>query len=458
MLTHRELYAVAHFGSSYEVMGKRELRAYLQEAKDWGFNAYSDWFDAADLRNPHNNPRGEYLLPQALWEHKLASFRAASDLGLRCSLVLTPNHVFLDQLRTEWLADTSGDARFFGQLLCPSIPEARAVMLRNLADLLTDLRAAGVQLDALAACPFDYGGCSCARCQPWIITFGELFAEMVSLAGHYYPAIKARLIGWWWSAEEERLFSAWAEKAHPNLFVSLARHIVYGEAKPAGAGTRPAGCEAHAFVHIGYADQAQPRDVYGTWGPVAAPARIENTVRDLEAGGYTGWMAYSEGQFDDLNKALLAGLSSGRYRSAAEALQAYAERYFGAAGAEGAAWAEWLRQWGSPWEVDVVAARRLFGKLTRNAQPGWRLSQWEYKLRLFEAHAQVLERPEWDSERLEAAERFGAAREDLQRRVWGLGRIRHALNERYFPPSWWSGYQAALGERADISLLPRSEA
>ena len=64
----------------------------------------------------------------------------------------------------------------------------------------------------------------------------------------------------------------------------------------------------------------------------------------------------------------------------------------------------------------------------------------------------------FSTERLEAAECFSAAREDLQRRVWGLGRIRHVLNERYFPPSWWSGYQAALGEQADISLLPRYEA
>ncbi len=48
----------------------------------------------------------------------------------------------------------------------------------------------------------------------------------------------------------------------------------------------------------------------------------------------------------------------------------------------------------------------------------------------------MLARGEWDAEHMADAERFGAVREELQRSVWGLGRIRHVLNERFFPPSW----------------------
>jgi len=99
MIAHRELYCPAHFGNHYEVMGEREMQALLEEARWWGFTAYSDWFDTADLKNPAANPRGEYLLPQALWERKIAAFRAAQRAGLATSLLTTPNHVFLDQLR-----------------------------------------------------------------------------------------------------------------------------------------------------------------------------------------------------------------------------------------------------------------------------------------------------------------------------------------------------------------------
>ncbi|MHB9032892.1 MAG: hypothetical protein ACYC6L_07580 [Anaerolineae bacterium] len=457
MLAHRELYAVAHFGSSYEVMGKREIRSYLEEARWWGFNAYSDWLDAADLRDPHNNPRGEYLLPQALFEHKLTSFRSASDLGYGCNLTICPNHVYLDQLRPDLLADTS-DPRMFGQLLCPSIPEGRDIILQNAENLFRDLFKAGVNLGGLAACPYDYGGCACPRCQPWITTFGQLYADIVSIARSYYPDIKAHLIGWWWTEEEESIFSSWADARYPGLFQSLARHIIYGETKPRTEGVRPTGCEPRAFVHIGYADQAEPRDVYGTWGPVVATDRLERTVSDLEQRDFTGWMAYSEGVFDDVNKALLAGLSSGQFATANEVLEAYAQRYFAAAGADRAGWTAWLRQWGAPWEVNCQDARREFRQLTRTATKSWRLAQWEAKLRLYEAHHAVLARSKWDAERLAAAEQFGAVREELQRRIWGLGRIRHVLNERYFPPSWWQDYQRALGAGADISLLPHPQA
>ncbi|MHB1357464.1 MAG: hypothetical protein ACYCZF_15965 [Anaerolineae bacterium] len=457
MLDYRELYAVAHFGSSYEVMGRHEMRDCLAEARWWGFNAYSDWFDAADLRDPHNNPRREFLLPQALFEHKLASFRSADELGLACSLAMTPNHVYLDQLRPDLLADTS-EPRYFGQLLCPSIPEARTIIIDNALALVRDLYHAGVNLSSLSAGPFDYGGCACARCHPWITTFGQVYAEIALQARKYYPDLQVRLVGWWWTAQEEALFSRWANEHYPGLFVSFARHIVYGAAAPEGEGNRPEGCEKQAFVHIGYADQAEPRDVYGTWGPVAASGRLERTVRALESQAYHGWTAYSEGQFDDVNKALLAGLSSGQFATANEVLQAYAERYFAAKGADRAGWAEWLTRWGTPFTADITRARAEFDLLARSATPGWRLEQWACKLRLFEAHRDVLAANTWDAGRLAAAETFTQVREELQRRVWGLGRIRHVLNERYFQPSWWTEHQQQLGARAEISLLPRAEA
>jgi hypothetical protein len=100
-------------------MADYEMREVLAEARAWGFNAYADWFDAADLKNPYV-PNPPYLLPQALWERKMASFHIAQELGLTLELAVTPNHVFLDQLAPPLLADTRGDEKMFGQLVCPS--------------------------------------------------------------------------------------------------------------------------------------------------------------------------------------------------------------------------------------------------------------------------------------------------------------------------------------------------
>ena len=98
---YRELYCPAHFGNSWEVMSAAEVCAALEEAKRWGYTVYGDWFDSADLKNPLDNPRREHLLPQELWERKLRNFRIAQDVGLDTNLMLTSNHVYLDQLRPD---------------------------------------------------------------------------------------------------------------------------------------------------------------------------------------------------------------------------------------------------------------------------------------------------------------------------------------------------------------------
>ena len=69
----RELYAVGHFGNSYEVMGEYEMRRYLAEAKHWGFNRYADWFDMEDCSDPFAEKR-LILLSHAMWERKKQNF------------------------------------------------------------------------------------------------------------------------------------------------------------------------------------------------------------------------------------------------------------------------------------------------------------------------------------------------------------------------------------------------
>jgi len=458
MIAYRELYCPAHFGNSYEVMWPREMRQVLSEAIHWGFNTYGDWFDFADLKAPWDNPRDAYLLPQALWERKLTNWRTAADLGYASDLVITPNHVFLNQLDDALLADTS-QKRFFGQLLCPSKPKAREIILDNYRAIFRDLLEHDICLDSISGGPFDYGGCACADCDPWIVTFGKLFAEIHDLAKRFFPKIAARLVGWWWTREEHGIFKQWADSAEPGRFSSLAAHIPYGEITPDPLSPLPEGCARHAFVHIGYGDKAKPRDVYGAWGPAVAPIRISKTVSELSATGYEGFMAYSEGVFDDINKALLAGLSSELFSDVRSVLEAYSERYLGASGQEKEAWATWIAQWGEPFKVDTQIARREFEQLAKGIRTGWRLAQLEAKLGIFEAHAAVRAATSWDESRLAAAERFFAKREHLQRDIWGLGLVREVLNERFHRPDWfdeWQSHRAARLATSSQDTLPEA--
>lgn len=441
-----ELYAPGHFGNSYEVLGEQEMRQVLQEAAWWGFNRYGDWFDMEDCSDPFV-PGRNYKMGNALLDRKTTNFRTAQALGMPLDLVLTPNHVYVDQWLTGKRAVES--ERMFGQLLCPSDAASRAVILRDYEHLFAHLAQSGIRLSYLNTCPYDYGGCDCERCRPWIVTYAQLEREVFAAARKHFPPIRQDMIGWWWQPEEHRLFAAWADQNAPGWLERMFLHLPYGQTQVADV-PLPKGCQKGAFVHIGYADQATPRDIYGHLGPVIAAERIEKTVADLKAQGVPHLTAYSEGVFDDVNKALLAGLASGKYASADEVLRAYAQRYFGVDEAVAARWAAWLKAWGRPFEVDTAqSARELAELVAATPQGGWRRQQWERKQQLFALHHAIGEGDVWTPERLACVERFWQVQEQLQRGLWGLAPPRHIFARSATPLPWypsWAKYKAAQAQ------------
>ncbi|HOX57065.1 MAG TPA: hypothetical protein P5205_00225 [Candidatus Paceibacterota bacterium] len=356
-----ELYAVGHFGNWYEVAGVNEMRQVLSEAKHWGFNRYADWFDAIDCVDPFAGDP-QYSLGHALWDLKRVHFRTAQSLGLATDLVVTPNHVYRDQLKPEWLARRG--PRIQGQLICPHQPGAREAILNNYTNLFADLAKAGVNLTAINSAPYDYGGCACDQCKPWILTFAQLTLDIHQIARSHHPKVELHFIGWWWTAEEHKLFAQWMDEHAPGLAASMALHIPYDQTGVADV-PLPMGCRKHAFVHIGYPDRSAPRDIYAKTGPVAAPRRLADTVRKLSSQSVTGVMAYSEGIYDDVNKALLGALFTAKQNTPRDVLLAYAGRYFAADDPLARQWADWLAAWGAPYSVDAATARK-----TLTALPG----------------------------------------------------------------------------------------
>jgi hypothetical protein len=441
-LAVRELYALAHFGNSYEVMGQCEMRKYLEEVKHWGFNRYGDWFDMQDCSDPFADKSG-VTLGHAMWERKKQNFRSAQALGLACDLVICPNHVYVNQCRPELLAVKG--TRIAGQLICPSHPEARAIILKNYENLFADLARAGVRLNSISTCPYDFGGCACNKCKPWILTCAKLSRDIHAIAQRHYPGVELNMIGWWWTPEEHQQLADWADREAPGLIKAIYLHLVYGATKTADV-RLPKGCRRYTFVHIGYADQAKPVDIYGHFGPVIAPVRLPQTVRDISALGDGGFMAYSEGVSDDVNKALLAGLASGRFQTADEVLRAYAQRYFDADARQTAAWAQWLTPWGRPFDVDFQKSAQQLALLKKNGQ--WREKQWELKLELFRLNKSIGTAAEWTPARLEAVEQFFRVREQIQRGLWGLTLQRHVFATSYLPLPWYRSWAKYVGSKA----------
>jgi hypothetical protein len=271
--------------------------------------------------------------------------------------------------------------------------------------------------------------------------------EIHAIAERYHPGVENHMIGWWWTPEEHRLLADWADREAPGWIKSMSLHIPYSATTVASV-RLPKGCQRWAFVHIGYADQANPRDIYGHFGPVAAPRRLPETVDHLVASGVTGVMAYSEGVFDDVNKALLAGLGSGQFRTGDEVLRAYAGRYFGADPQQAGGWARWLTLWGRPFDADPKQMAQELAQLTQPGTANWRQRQWELKLELFRLNKQIMAESGWTPARLAAVDRFWQVQEEIQRSLWGLALLRHIFGRSYTPTAWYADWARHMSAHA----------
>ena len=439
----REIYCPAHFGNSYEVMWPGEMKVYLAEMKWWGFNRYSDWIATTDVRNPYASVGAADMdLATEQLNRKKKAFHAAQELGLDLNLILTPNDVYLDQLHPN-IAATKGK-KIFGQLVCPSNPAGRKIILANAESWFRDLAADGLQFKTWTAFAYDYGGCGCPKCKPWILTFARLTKEIQTIAQKYHPRIEPWYCSWWWTPEEHALINDWAKNEAPDWLKGMTLHLPYERTRFQDVEV-PAGCRKLAFVHISYADTAKFRDIYGKWGPTIAPQRIPKTLHDIAALKADGFQAYSEGVFDDANKALLAGIGSGKFSDANAVLKAYAERYFGAKGEKAEQWAHWLTPWGVRKNVKLPGAQEEFDKLAQGVSSSWRLEQWRSKLKLerIDRAIGVPKENAWTSEKLKLVDEFWAAQEQLQRDVYKLGTQPHIFARQFNPPDWYDGWQRA---------------
>ena len=446
----RELYCPSHFGNTYESTLPGEMIALLSEAKFWGYNRFSDWFDTIDLFGVYAKKQSLFNMPEAIWARKFGNFKCAADLGFELGLVVTPNHVFSNQVTPANEAEKTG--HFFGQLVCPSKPGVNEMILNNYRNLFRDFSERGLRLGAISGGAYDYGGCACDRCKPWIASFGKLFKQIAELAEEFFGKISVELWGWWWTDDDHRYFTKWADSEAPGFFKTMAFHLPYGVTDYA-LRPIPKNCAEKAFVHISYGEKSN-RDSYSHFGANIAPVRLEKTVKYLVERKAAGFLAYSEGDHDDVNKAILGGLSSGQYATADEALKAYAQRHFGTSPA---GWSELLHRMGDFDSIETAKCRELFDRLAKGSAKSWRFQQVEERLKMAEAQREALAEKDWTPKRIAAAKAFVAAKERLYRNVWRLGLQRHIFRFESRMPDWYDEFVKLNGSKKFESAIEKND-
>ena len=294
----RCVYWANHFFNYYHVTDLNELEHYLEDLALLGFNALALACDfhimkensAEFFQHLDNNKR--------LW-------KIAERLGMQ-AVDLVDNNSFADA-PAHLVRAVPTQRSFFGTELCPSDNESLEYIVRIMTAKYDYLKDAN--LGMVVFWPYDQGGCGCQKCAPYgangMMIWGSRIAQIIK---ERWP--KCRMIWSTW------LFD-WRDAPMVHEFESLYRKINGGEADfidyiladshdsfpryplehPLPGKTR-----LITFPEISMFG----RTPWGGFGATPLPKRFAALWGET-AGLADGGMLYSEGIFEDFNKALYAG-------------------------------------------------------------------------------------------------------------------------------------------------------
>lgn len=292
---------------------------------------------------------------KAGWERERQINHIIHDYGLAVGISYPLNTIAAAVARDDWHPGSP-----WPRVACPSIVGARDRILYERLQIFKELD----HVDHFIIFPYEVGACQCKACQPWVETYLGLARDTAKHLRRYHPDAKVWLSNQGLGPKEnERLWRIIAEERSDwfqmvQYSPNVERFPVYSE--PAYVGQTPRRYYAatgalsrtlqetarhvpidytlvlgpdvtHVFqpqYGLEHIDPALLR-LHSLQSPFARPLGYHQVFR-ATVGASAGVNLYSEGVYDDLNKALWAGW----------------------------AWSPDL----SPWDVTLDYARWWFGK------------------------------------------------------------------------------------------------
>jgi len=465
-------YWPVHFKNCYQQRDEEFLEDLLEERLLLGSDTLWLFFGPDEFESPfgpHANPAAARQLQKL--QH-LA--QRASELGMQVGLVSCVNLVFGDQAKThpEWQAKAHPQGPWSLKLVCAQHAEARQTLAENAVRLFEAFPQATEAVFFL----YDWGGCGCEKCAPWLHTGLELAREQAAAVRKLRPELRVWIADWHFSEAE---VAEVAEK--PELIGEFAEGLVcttrteqFEAWKKSGF---PEGLARLAFVDITMA---------GGWGLLGVnplPQRMAEHYRRAQALASDGVTLYSEGIYDELNFVLFSALAWGRAGELEEVLDEWTR--FHKVELSGADLLEYAAQFEARWlhstEAWYAQKLRAWQGLPRElrqrfesleVQDNWRALLFRASARVVEASAVLGSAPELEREarKLKGSVTEGGiyALEDakhrletfIQRKQQALKALDRALNNLrsralQLPPQRWpeiSGKSPHLAKIAGFNV------
>lgn len=317
----RGIYFATHFHNFYHDAPIEDVSRYVEQLALWGTNALVVWFDMHHF-NGFDDPAAV-----AMRSRLLDLLGAARKVGMKTGLTLLANEGYANSpAELRLVPPTQIEVRgMYGTELCPSKPGARELVLREFRRLFEAFRPVG--LDYLSIWPYDQGGCGCEQCKPWGANgFLRMARPIAALGRELYPGLKAILSTWLFDSRADE--GEWSgltrelAQGHDFDYVMADSHTTFPE-YPLKHGV-PGGLPLLNFPEISMWGMSP----WGGRGANPLPMRFQglwDTVRSKASGGFP----YSEGLYEDINKAMYARFYWKRESRAIDAVREYAAYEFG---------------------------------------------------------------------------------------------------------------------------------
>ena len=308
----RGIYFASHLHNFHHDAPVEEVARYVEDLALWGCNTLIVWFDM------HHFTGLDDPAAQAMIARLRALLKAANSVGMSGGLVVLANEAYRNSpeaLRADWTAGHDGytiePGGHYHVELCPNKPGARELMLRWLDERLAAF--ADIDVDYLWIWPYDQGGCTCRQCSPWGANGFLTLAEPIARAyRRRFPRGKVVLSTWYF---DRFTTGEWAGLAHafaqPPDWVDYLLADDFGDRFPEYPLRHgvPGNLPLVSFPEISmyYGPRYEPGCPWGGFGANPLPRRLQR-LWDAAGGRLVGGFPYSEGIFEDMNKAICAQL------------------------------------------------------------------------------------------------------------------------------------------------------
>lgn len=324
----RAVYFANHFHNFYHAAPVEKICEYLESLALWGASALVLWFDMHHFHSIDSDDA------KAMLSKMLTLYRKAKALGMKTALTHLSNEYYAGGVSQDVLAKNRIESGkytrelcgFYGTELCPSRENGEKLLLESYDMLMT--RFASVGLDFMMLWPYDQGGCTCDECYPWGANgFYRLSKKKAAIAKKHFPNI-------------EIIFSCWRF----DSFTSGEWNAVLPLFETDGSWIDRLMVDIHASLPetlksirkpiVSFPEISMYRCTpWGGFGANPFPRALAEQFRKTQSFCHGGAL-YSEGIFEDVNKAVALELMRDPNADIDQIVLQYCTYHFGAEHAE----------------------------------------------------------------------------------------------------------------------------